>query len=116
MKARPKVVEGRSTKVATEYGNAYIRVGEVDGRPFEVFITIGKAGSDTCANAEAIGRLVSLCLRSDIALADVVKQLKGIKSTPVWYQPEPGAEGVQILSLPDAVGWVLGQYKEEYKP
>jgi ribonucleoside-diphosphate reductase alpha chain len=74
----------------------------VDGKPFEVFATIGRSGRSITAKAEAIGRLVSLALRSGIPVRDVVRQLKGIGGEHPVFQKK----GL-LLSIPDAVAWVL---------
>ncbi|HKK32446.1 MAG TPA: LAGLIDADG family homing endonuclease [Desulfomicrobiaceae bacterium] len=99
---RPEVMYGFTQKVSTGLGELYLTVNEIDGRPFEVFTTIGRSGRSITAKAEAIGRLVSLALRSGIHVREVVKQLKGIGGEhPVFRK-----KGM-LLSIPDAVGWVL---------
>ncbi|WP_243362594.1 vitamin B12-dependent ribonucleotide reductase [Fundidesulfovibrio terrae] len=99
---RPDVCYGFTQKVKTGYGDLYLTVNEVDGKPFEMFATIGKSGRSITAKAEAIGRLVSLALRSGVDVADVVGQLKGIGGENPVFQKK----GL-LLSLPDAVSWVL---------
>ena len=99
---RPDVVYGFTQKVKTGYGDLYLTVNEVDGKPFEMFATIGKSGHSIMAKAEAIGRLVSLALRSGVDVADVVGQLKGIGGENPVFQKK----GL-LLSIPDAVSWVL---------
>jgi ribonucleoside-diphosphate reductase alpha chain len=70
------------------------------GDPFELFATLGKSGKDTQAHTEALGRLISLSLRSGVPLRDIIGQLKGIGgSLPVC---EDDGDGI-ILSLPDAI-------------
>jgi ribonucleoside-diphosphate reductase alpha chain len=88
--------------VKTGYGDLYLTVNEVDGKPFEMFATIGKSGRSITAKAEAIGRLVSLALRSGVDVTEVVGQLKGIGGENPVFQKK----GL-LLSLPDAVSWVL---------
>ena len=80
----------------------YLTVNEVDGQPFEVFATIGKSGRSITAKAEAIGRLVSLALRSGVAVRDVVAQIKGIGGEHPVFR----GKGL-LLSIPDAIAWVL---------
>ena len=95
---RPGVLRGTTVKIMTSFGNLYLTVNELDGKPFEVFATLGKSGKDTMAHTEALGRLISLALRSGVSSRQIVEQLKGIGgSQPVWE-----SDGV-ILSLPDAV-------------
>jgi ribonucleoside-diphosphate reductase alpha chain len=102
VRQRPDVVYGFTQKVKTGYGDLYLTVNEVDGKPFEVFATIGKSGRSITAKAEAIGRLVSLALRSGVDVADVVGQLKGIGGENPVFQKKG-----MLLSVPDAVSWVL---------
>jgi ribonucleoside-diphosphate reductase alpha chain len=99
---RPETLEGFTTKVLTGMGNLYVTVTEMDGRPFEVFATIGKSGKSTTAKTEAIGRLVSLALRSGVDVAKIVDQLKGICGEHPVFQKD----GL-ILSIPDAISRVL---------
>ncbi len=104
IRARPDIVYGFTQKVSTGHGLMYVTINEVDGRPFEVFATIGKSGRSTMAKAEAIGRLVSLALRSGIEVKDIVKQIKGIGGEmPVFSVARKG----QVVSIPDGIAWVL---------
>jgi len=99
---RPRMIRGITERVRTAQGNAYVTINfDEEGTPFEAFTTIGKAGSTDQANLEAISRLISLALRSGIPAVEVVEQLRGITSEPVWDQ------GRLIKSSPDAVAQVL---------
>ncbi len=102
VKERPETLEGFTTKMVTGMGNLYVTVTEYDGRPFEVFATIGKSGRSTTAKTEAIGRLVSLALRSGVRVGKIVEQLKGIGGEHPVFQKD----GL-VLSIPDAIGHVL---------
>ncbi|MBW1668817.1 MAG: vitamin B12-dependent ribonucleotide reductase [Deltaproteobacteria bacterium] len=102
VKERPETLEGFTTKVVTGMGNLYVTVTEYDGKPFEVFATIGKSGKSTTAKTEAIGRLVSLALRSGVPVEKIVEQLKGICGEHPVFQKD----GL-ILSIPDAISRVL---------
>ncbi len=104
-KVRPDVIEGKTYKVNTGEGVMYVTVNTIDGKPFELFASIGKAGGNAAAQSEAISRMVSLALRSDIDLNVIVKQLIGIGSpNTVWHN------GEVILSTPDAIGKILKKY------
>ena len=93
---------GFTQRVQTGLGTLYLTVNEMNGKPFEVFATIGKSGHSVTAKAEAIGRLVSLALRSGIDVKDITAQLRGIGGEhPVFRR-----KGL-LLSIPDAVAWVL---------
>lgn len=102
VRKRPDTVQGFTQKVQTGLGAMYLTVNEVDGAPFEVFATIGKSGRSITAKAEAIGRLVSLALRSGVSVRDVVAQIKGIGGEHPVFR----GKGL-LLSIPDAIAWVL---------
>jgi ribonucleoside-diphosphate reductase alpha chain len=99
---RPETLEGFTTKIKTGLGRLYVTVTEFNGQPFEVFATIGKSGRSTTAKTEAIGRLVSLALRSGVKTQDIVDQLKGIGGEHPIFQ-----NGGLVLSIPDAIARVL---------
>ncbi len=99
---RPETLEGFTTKMVTGLGNLYVTVTELNGKPFEVFATIGKSGRSTTAKTEAIGRLVSLAFRSGVDAQTVVDQLKGIGGEHPVFQKD----GL-VLSIPDAISRVL---------
>ncbi len=102
VKERPETLFGFTTKMATGMGALYVTVTEYEGRPFEVFATIGKSGRSTTAKTEAIGRLVSLALRSGVRVEKIVEQLKGIGGEHPVFQKD----GL-VLSIPDAISIVL---------
>jgi ribonucleoside-diphosphate reductase alpha chain len=111
-KPRPKALTGRTFNVETPLGKAFITINENGGtQPFEVFINTSKAGSETAAVSEAIGRLISYILRlaSPVVPADrlreVVRQLAGIGGgRSLGFGPN------RVRSLPDGVGQVLETY------
>jgi len=99
---RPKILEGFTEKVKTGMGYLYVTVSEFNNRPFELFATIGKSGKSTMAKTEAIGRLISLALRSGIEVWEIIDQIKGIRGEHAVFQ-----EGGLIYSIPDAIAKVL---------
>ena len=83
VRPRPTQMRGVTERVRTGHGNMFVTINfDEEGRPFEVFSTLGKAGGYESAAMEAISRLISLALRSGIDSNDIVDQLKGITSTP----------------------------------
>ncbi len=112
VRPRPHHLNGKTYHLGTPLGTAYITVNiNGDGEPFEVFLNVGKAGSDTAAVAEAIGRLISLVLRVPSPLSatrrlkQVVKQLKGIGGgRPLGFGRD------RVRSLPDGVAQVLAEH------
>ncbi len=105
-KKRPPLIKGSTRLMKTGCGNLYVTINEDEnGRAFEVFTNIGKAGGCASSQAEAIGRLISLALRSSIEPEEIVKQLKGISChEPSWY------EGGRVLSCSDAIAKALEGY------
>ena len=99
---RPEILEGFTSRMKTGMGQLYVTVTEMDGRPFEVFATIGKSGKSTTAKTEAIGRLVSLSLRAGVDVGEIIHQLKGIGGEHAVFQ-----KGGRVLSIPDAISRVL---------
>ncbi len=99
---RPKTLVGHTTCLRTSLGNLFVTVNTVEGKPFELFAQIGKAGSDVVAFTEAIARLVSLALRCGVSVDEIVAQLEGIGGArSVGYGPN------RIMSVPDAIGRAL---------
>ena len=106
---RPDVLRGHTRQIVSPLGTMYVTINEDEqGRPFEVFVALGKTGGAAMADAEAIGRLCSLALRSGISLRDVHKQLRGISSDRAV-----GIGPTKVLSGPDAIAQVIERYLEE---
>lgn len=109
---RPLRVNGSTYKVNSPVGAAFVTINEnVDGDPLEVFINVGKAGSDVAAMAEALGRTISTSLRFRGSLTakdkafEVAHQLAGIGGRrSVGFGPN------KILSLPDAVSYAISTH------
>ncbi|MBA3673270.1 MAG: vitamin B12-dependent ribonucleotide reductase, partial [Gemmatimonadaceae bacterium] len=71
-RSRPEKLRGTTHRLETPLGTMFVNITEDDkGQPFEVFITLGKAGGSAMADAEAMGRLISLALRSGIPIMEV---------------------------------------------
>ena len=106
---RPAALRGYTMKMNSPLGDLYVTINEDEGgRPFEVFCTLGKAGGAAMADAEAMGRLMSLALRSGIPIQQVKDQVRGIScDRAVGLGPN------KVLSVPDAVGQAIERYLEE---
>ena len=100
---RPEVIIGTTTKVATGCGNLYVTINvDEEGRPFELFTQMGKAGGCAASQLEAIGRLVSLAFRSGIEVKSIIDQLRNIRCpSPSWEK------GQRIFSCADAIARVI---------
>jgi ribonucleoside-diphosphate reductase alpha chain len=105
-RSRPDVLRGTTIRKETPLGVMYVNVTEDEkGQPLEVFLNLGKAGGSAMADAEAMGRLISLALRSGIPLMSIHRQLRGISSDrAVGLGPN------KVLSVPDAVGLALEEW------
>jgi ribonucleoside-diphosphate reductase alpha chain len=110
-RSRPDVLRGTTIRKETPLGVMFVNITEDEkGQPFEVFLNLGKAGGSAMADAEAIGRLISLALRSGISLKEIHRQLRGIASDRVV-----GLGPNKVLSVPDAIAIALedwGKQKE----
>ena len=102
---RPAETKGTITKVNTGCGTLYITVAYDDKGICEVFSTLGKSGACAVAQLEAICRLISLALRSGVDVAQVVKQLRGIRCPSISWEG-----GKSILSCADAIASVLEKH------
>ena len=108
-RARPDTLRGITTRIETPLGTMFLNITEDDrGQPFEVFINLGKAGGAAMADAEAMGRLISLALRSGIPIREVHRQLRGIASDKAI-----GLGPNKVLSVPDAIGIALEKWMRE---
>lgn len=109
LRRRPARTTGTTHRINTPFGKAYVTVNrDEEGQPFEVFVNIGKAGSDLAADAEAIGRLISAMLRMPSPLPPserldiVIEELGGIGgSRTVGFGP------ARIRSIPDGIARAL---------
>ena len=119
-KPRPRRLRGYTYSISTPVGKAFVTINENGGdHPFEVFVSTAKAGSETAAVSEAIGRLISYLLRlaSPVLprerLKEIVKQLSGIGGgRSLGFGPN------RVRSLPDGVAQTLQEYlddSEEYQ-
>jgi ribonucleoside-diphosphate reductase alpha chain len=108
-RSRPDLLKGATRRIETPLGTMYVNITEDDkGQPFEVFISLGKAGGALMADVEAIGRLISLALRSGIPMREVYRQVRGISSDRVV-----GLGPNKVLSVPDAIGIAIEKWMQE---
>jgi ribonucleoside-diphosphate reductase alpha chain len=112
IKPRPRTLRGVTYRVDTPLGTGYVHVNQgPSGEPFEVFLNVGKAGSDVHADAEALGRLISLILRLPSPLTprerveQIVKQLDRIGG-----RRDTGLGPARVRSIPDAIAQVLAEH------
>ncbi len=108
-RSRPEKLRGTTIRKETPLGVMFVSINEDEkGQPFEVFINLGKAGGSAMADAEAMGRLISLALRSGIPLTEVHRQLRGISSDRMV-----GLGPNKVMSVPDAIGLALEEWMRD---
>ncbi len=98
---RPQVMSGTTTKFTIgNCGNLYVTVNEDEKGICEVFVNIGGEGCPPLT--EAVGRLISLALRSGIEVDAVLKQIKSIRCIGCVSD-----ESTMVLSCPEAISRAL---------
>ncbi|MEM0129882.1 MAG: adenosylcobalamin-dependent ribonucleoside-diphosphate reductase [Thermoplasmatales archaeon] len=97
---RSMILSGRTIVFPLlETGKLYTTINfDSDGNPVEVFVNVGKSGSEEKAYSEAIGRLISLYLQQGGDISRVIKALSGIKGRTTTF-----SNGTKITSVPDGV-------------
>jgi ribonucleoside-diphosphate reductase alpha chain len=106
---RPNLLKGTTRKMASPIGDVFVTINEDETHvPFEVFATLGKAGSIAMADTEAIGRLISLALRFGVPINEIHIQLRGISSDRAI-----GFGQNKVLSVPDAIAQAIALREQE---
>ena len=110
-RSRPRCLPSLTTKLGTELGSLYITVGlDEDGQPFEVFGSLGKAGSLQHGMTEMACRLVSLHLRRGTPVDEIIGQIQGISEMQPWPNRMDDGRTVYVRGLGDAIALVLRDY------
>jgi ribonucleoside-diphosphate reductase alpha chain len=108
-RSRPEMLRGTTRRLETPLGTLYVTITEDElGQPFEIFMSLGKAGGALMADVEAMGRLMSLALRSGIPISGIHRQLRGISSDRAV-----GLGPSKVLSVPDAIGIAMEKWMQE---
>lgn len=112
--SRPIILRGRTYRIQTPVGEGFITINRDEkDQPFEVFINIGKGGTHTLADAEAMGRLVSLTLRVARS-ASAIDPKSAARKIASQLRDIGGASHVgfgkdRVMSLADAIAKVLAE-------
>ena len=108
-RSRPELLRGTTRRLETPLGTLYVTITEDErGQPFEIFMSLGKAGGALMADVEALGRLISLALRSGIPMREIYRQIRGISSDRTL-----GLGVNKVLSVPDAVGIAIERWMQD---
>ena len=102
---RPKVTSGKTIRIRTGCGSLFVTINEDDYGLAEVFVHLGKSGSCFASQTEAIGRLISIALRSGVNPEAIIDQLKGIRCPSVGFD-----EGEMVTSCADGIAKALERY------
>ncbi|MEI8259436.1 MAG: response regulator SirA, partial [Deltaproteobacteria bacterium] len=104
----PEIMSAIRLKQITPFGNMHIKivVDPISQREFEIFAQLGKGGDIACSDLEAMCRLISLYLRVNGSLDDIVAQLDGIGSS----LSVPTKDG-RIASLADGLAKAIQKYQ-----
>ena len=107
---RPDITRGITQRVALGCNrHLYITLNKDEDGLCEVFLHVGRSGGCIASHCEAVGRLVSLALRSGVSPEEVIDQLRGIRCpNPAWYN------GTSVLSCADAVAQMIAQQIEAH--
>jgi ribonucleoside-diphosphate reductase alpha chain len=109
VRSRPDLLRGTTRRLDSTLGTMYVTITEDDkGQPFEIFVSLGKAGAPIMAAVEAIARLISLSLRAGVPIEDIYRQLRGISS-----DRSAGLGPNVVKSVPDAIGIAIERWMKE---
>jgi ribonucleoside-diphosphate reductase alpha chain len=108
-KPRSYRLSGATYKVVTPQGKAFVTVNkDENNHPVEVFVNVGKAGTDVAALSEALGRLLSGWLRVSRDPLRTVKEIV-IQLIDIGGSRRVGFGSNRVSSIPDAVAKVLAE-------
>lgn len=114
VKPRPTLLAGKTYREKTPWGTLYVTLNtDEEGHPFEVFVALGKAGSDISAMVDALGRVTSLALRAGAPIGKLIKTLEGLSGHNKWVADSAGEPVMK--SIPDALSQMLRKLLVESK-
>ena len=108
---RPRITKGTTVETKTGCGSLYVTINEDEYGIAEVFVQLGKSGGCAASQTEAIGRLLSVALRSWVDPEALIRQLKGIRCPSIGFD-----NGEIVTSCADGVAKILEKHlKGEFR-
>ncbi len=108
---RPRITKGTTVETKTGCGSLYVTINEDEYGIAEVFVQLGKSGGCAASQTEAIGRLLSVALRSWVDPEALIRQLRGIRCPSIGFD-----NGEIITSCADGVAKILEKHlKGEFR-
>lgn len=105
---RKQKLSGSTYQIKTGCGTLYVTINEDENKPWEVFATMGKAGGCAASQIEALGRTISLSLRSGVEAKRIIKHLLGISCHAAMIMGD-----AKVLSCADAIAQAMKQHLNE---
>ena len=113
IRVRPKIMKGLTTKSDSPYGSIYVTANFDDNNKiFETFISAGKSGSVSKSVTEAMSRVISLALRANVDINDIIKTISNISGSELWIYDTIDGKEVYVKSIPDATAKMLADLNE----
>jgi ribonucleoside-diphosphate reductase alpha chain len=112
MRPRPKVTTGRTERIETPRGRIYVTINEDGEGVCEVFV------QSLDVEADAIGRMVSLALRTGADPRDAIEQLWRVQSREVAIDRSADGTIVRVTTVAQGVALALGRtlYGPGFRP
>jgi ribonucleoside-diphosphate reductase alpha chain len=109
---RPKVTTGRTERIETPRGRIYVTINEDGDGVCEVFV------QSLDVEADAIGRMASLALRTGADPRDVIEQLWRVQSREVAVDRSADGTVVRVTTVAQGVALALGRtlYGPGFRP
>ena len=108
VRRRPRTLASSTTVLSTSHGDLYLTVAlDGDGDPLEVFGSMGKAGSFEQGGTELACRLISMHLRRNTPLEEVIDQCRGVGGMEPRLNRLGDDTPVFVLGLGDGIAQIL---------
>ncbi len=99
---RPEYLTGTTARIRTGCGYLYITLNYVNNKPYEIFLTLGKAGRCAAAQMDAIAKLLTEMLQNNINIIPALKLLRHTECEKKYM-----CEGGGITSCADGIAKIL---------